>query len=524
MSVFDGPPNSLTLPDLVRRAADARPAATALVDGPIRWSWSDLRGVVSAVATGLIAGGADRGDRIVVQAGTSADFVAVYLAAWQAGLIVVPANPAYTVDELEHILADSGARILVTGSVVAVAAADRLIADHPALERVIVAARSGTDELPTVSQLTASGGSGEPQPARDRCDDEVAVILYTSGTSGRPKGAMLSSRALVANLAQLAALQPGLISASDTILVPLPLFHVFGLNAALGLGLYFGCTVVLSPGSDATSTLATMAAERVSVVVGAPLGFAHWATSSGSAFRAGFSGVRFALSGSAPLPAELVSSYAGIGVALFEGYGLTEAAPVVTINLVPEPTRHGWADPKPGSIGRPLPGVEVKLLDADGDVAEPGDLGIIAVRGANLFRGYWPDATDGPDADGWFSTGDLAVADDDGDLYLVGRRADLIIVNGFNVYPAEVEAVFGRLPGVSEVAVVGVDDEEHNQLVLAYVVPSAGAKLDPADLLERAGRSLARFKLPSRVIEVARLPHTATGKVQKWRLAPRSVG
>jgi long-chain acyl-CoA synthetase len=522
VSVFEGLPRSLTLPDLVRRAADARPAATALVDGPIRWTWSELRGVVDGAATGLIAGGAERGDRIVIQVGASADFVAVYLAAWQAGLIVVPVNPAYTVDELEHILTDSGARILVTGSVVAVAAADRLIADHPALDRVIVAARSGPDELPTVTQLSAAGGSGALEPARDRCDDEVAVVLYTSGTSGRPKGAMLSNRALVANLAQLAALDPQLITAADTILVPLPLFHVFGLNAALGLGLYFGCTVVLAPTGDTTSTLATMAAEHVSVVVGAPLAFLHWAANP--EFETGFSGVRFALSGSAPLPAELVSRYAEIGVALFEGYGLTEAAPVVTINLRPEPGQRGWAEPKPGSIGRALPGVEVQLLDPDGDVVEPGDLGIVGVRGANLFQGYWPDAAGGPDADGWFLTGDLAVADDDGDLYLVGRRADLIVVNGFNVYPAEVESVFGRLPGVSEVAVVGVDDNEHSQLILAYVVPAAGAELDVDELLELAAHSLARFKLPSRVIEVARLPHTATGKVQKWRLAPRTVG
>jgi long-chain acyl-CoA synthetase len=170
-------------------------------------------------------------------------------------------------------------------------------------------------------------------------------------------------------------------------------------------------------------------------------------------------------------------------------------------------------------VGRPLPGVEVRLVEADGELAEPGDLGMLEVRGANLFTGYWPDGAGGPDADGWFGTGDLAVADDDGDYYLVGRRWDLVLVHGFNVYPAEVEAVLARLPGVREVAVLGLPDGDGEELV-AYLVPEPGAVLDPDALLAEAGRSLARFKLPRRLIEVDALPYTVTGKVMKWRLGP----
>ncbi|HEX4727677.1 MAG TPA: AMP-binding protein, partial [Jatrophihabitans sp.] len=231
-----------------------------------------------------------------------------------------------------------------------------------------------------------------------------------------------------------------------------------------------------------------------------------------------FAGVRYALSGSAPLTADLVAAFAGFGVDLFEGYGLTEAAPVVTVNLVPAESGAGWAEPKPGSVGRPVPGVQVRLLDSDGEEVEAGDLGTLAVRGDNLFLGYWPDGAGGPDPDGWFATGDLAVADDDGDLYLVGRRGDLVLVNGFNVYPAEVEAVFVKLPGVQEVAVLGVPDEDGNDLIVGYLVAEPGAVLDPAALLEQAGSSLARFKLPRQLIEVDKLPHTATGKVMKWQL------
>jgi long-chain acyl-CoA synthetase len=167
--------------------------------------------------------------------------------------------------------------------------------------------------------------------------------------------------------------------------------------------------------------------------------------------------------------------------------------------------------------------VQVRLLDGDGEEVEAGDLGTLAVRGANLFTGYWPDSAGGPDPDGWFTTGDLAVADDDGDLYLVGRRGDLVLVNGFNVYPAEVEAVFAKLPGVREVAVLGVPNAENgSDLIVGYLVAEPGAVLDPDALLEQAGTSLARFKLPRQLIEVDKLPHTATGKVMKWQLRPGS--
>jgi long-chain acyl-CoA synthetase len=222
-----------------------------------------------------------------------------------------------------------------------------------------------------------------------------------------------------------------------------------------------------------------------------------------------FASVRYALSGSAPLPAALAREYAARDITLYEGYGLTEAAPGVTLN------RTG----KPGSIGAPLPGVEIELRDADGSpVTEDDDPGELVVRGPNLFSGYWPSGDGGPDADGWFATGDIAVRDDDGDLSLVGRSSELVLVNGFNVYPAEVESVLRVQPGVAEVAVVGANDPRTGEAVVAYVVPAAGATLDPEQLVAAASRSLAKFKLPRDVQVVDALPHTATGKVMKWRL------
>jgi long-chain acyl-CoA synthetase len=502
---------------LIRRAVEQRPDAPAIIDGQLRWSWRELADQAARLAAGLVGRGLRSGDRVAIQAPTSAQFVAAYLGALQAGLVLVPVNPAYTVPELDHILSDSGARLLITGSLSAIADAAGLRARHGELIEIVQAGRSGNDELSTLDELAAAASTAEAGAGSDPDGGRLAVLLYTSGTSGRPKGAMLPVRALLANLAQLSRLTPPPLTSDDRILLPLPLFHIFGLNAGLGMALYFGATVVLTGRFDPAESLRTITEEQVSVVLGAPLEFAQWASQPGAAEA--FAGVRYALSGSAPLAADLVAAFAGFGVDLFEGYGLTEAAPVVTVNLVPAESGSGWASPKPGSVGRPVPGVQVRLLDRDGEEVEVGDLGTLEVRGDNLFAGYWPDGDGGPDPDGWFATGDLAVADDDGDLYLVGRRGDLVLVNGFNVYPAEVEAVFARLPGVREVAVLGVPDAESgSDLIVAYLVAEPGAVLDPDALLEQAATSLARFKLPRQLIEVDKLPYTATGKVMKWQL------
>ncbi len=473
--------------DLVRRGARATPDRVALIDGATRLTWSELDARVSAAALALRAAGLDDGDRLALQLGTGVDFVLLYLGAGRAGLVVVPVNPAYTLPELTHVLNNSGARLLVASETVATVSPPRR----------------------TAADLLGQAPPGE-DPHRDRVGEEVAVLLYTSGTSGRPKGAMLSTRALLANLAQVAALDPPMITGSDVAFVPLPLFHVFGLNAGLGIALDAGAATVLADRFDPVESLATMAAEHVTVVIGAPGMFAQWARLD---LGPAFASVRYALSGSAPLPAALVEQYASRGIVLYEGYGLTEAAPAVTLNR----------SAKGGSIGTPLPGVEVELRDQDGaPIEEDDDPGELFVRGPNLFSGYWPDGAGGPDADGWFGSGDIAVRDDDGDLILVGRSSELVLVNGFNVYPAEVESVLGAQPGVAEVAVVGADDPETGEAVVAYVVPAAGASLDPGRLLAAASRSLARFKLPREVSVVPSLPHTVTGKVMKWRLRGES--
>ena len=468
----------------------------AIVDGSQRVTYGELADRVAGTASGLLAMGLSPGARVLLRLPTGLDFVVCYLAASRAGLVVVPVNPAYTPPEIRHVLVDSGSALMI-GEPIAAGAADL------------------TEGVVTVSPsaLLKAGQPDDVEPVDAEvelpADPPVAVLLYTSGTSGRPKGAMLSARALLANLEQIAGLEPRPISSTDVVFVPIPLFHVFGLNVGIGGALDAGATLVLADRFDAGATLEVMAREHVSAVLGVPGMYAQWAAHA--AFGSGFAAVRCAWSGSAALPRSLVRIYAEAGIGLYEGYGLTESAPVIASNWRAGP-------PKPGAVGRPLPGVEVSLRDVDGGEVEDDDPGEVFVRGANLFVGYWPDGAGGPDDEGWFGTGDLAYADDDGDLHLVGRTTDLVIVNGFNVYPAEVERVLRGLDGVGEAAVLGVPDPATGESLRAYVVAAPGAELDPDVLLAAAARELARFKLPKRIEIVDDLPHTVTGKVMKWRL------
>jgi long-chain acyl-CoA synthetase len=225
-----------------------------------------------------------------------------------------------------------------------------------------------------------------------------------------------------------------------------------------------------------------------------------------------FTSVRLAVSGAAPLPSDVLHRFLDVtGHHIFEGYGLTETAPVLTTTLMSEVA-------KPASIGQAVPGIELKLVDEQGRPVEDGDPGEISVRGANLFSGYWPDGEGGPDADGWFATGDVAYVDDDGDLHLVDRRRELILVSGFNVYPREVEDVLVTHPDVEEAAVIGITHPYTGESVKALVVLRSGARLSAEDVIAYCALSLARFKCPTSVEFVAELPHSATGKVSKGRL------
>lgn len=503
--------------DLVRQAARDSPDKTALTYRREALTWSDLDARVDAAARGFRALGLAAGDRVALLLPNTPEFVAAYFGALRADLVALPGNPGYAPPELAHLLTDSGARALVgTGTVIA-ATRDVGTVEHRFVVGAGPAGAGPVGALP-FGELPVAGA----EPVRpSRGGEDLAVLLYTSGTSGRPKGAMLSHRALLANLDQVDALDPAPIGPDDVVLLALPLFHAFGLGPGLHTVAHYAATGVLVERFDEAGTLDLIAEHEVTCVLGVPAMYAGWSLLPSYPER--FARVRLAVSGAAPLHAGTRDRLRAEGVRLFEGYGLTETAPVLTSTLA------GPAG-KDGSAGRPLPGVELRLLDPAGEPIEmdesdtdenasPGtDPGEIQVRGPNLFSGYWPDGTDGPDSDGWWRTADIGWIDPDGDLYLVDRLGDLILVSGFNVYPREVEDVLARHPAIREAAVVGVPHPHTGQAVRAYVVTEPDATVTTSDLVEHCERNLARFKCPTTIDFVPRLPHSATGKVRKVAL------
>ncbi|KRE95610.1 hypothetical protein ASG76_08250 [Nocardioides sp. Soil774] len=497
----------------VAEAADDVPGRQALVEsGGRSLTWAQLEDEVARIATGLGAHGIRAGQRVMVVVGNRIEFVTTYLGVLRAQVVAVPVNPRSAPGEVARMVADSGTRLVVV--------------DETALDVVRAGLRELPDDVaaPTVVVTGAEPGPGELSFAELRADvvrpvpplpdpEKLAALLYTSGTSGRPRAAMLTHRALLANIEQVAAVEPPMMHGDDVVLGVLPLFHVYGLNAVLGGVLRHRARLLLVERFDPQAVLDLIDDEACSVVPIAPPAFAHWLPDGHLRERLG--PVRLVLSGSAPLEPRVVEEFTAItGIPVHQGYGLTEASPVVTSTLCS-------ADPQPGSVGAALPGIELRLVDETYGQVEGEDPGQIQVRGDNLFSGYWPDGADGPDADGWYATGDVGFLDASGDLFLVDRVKELVIVSGFNVYPTEVEDVVREVDGVVDAAVIGVPDELTGEAVVAYAV-AADADADAPALADavraHCAERLARFKQPSRVEVVDELPLTVTGKVQKGLL------
>ena len=517
--------------DLVAAAAAENPDRLAVVEaGGRSLTWAQLEDEVGRVATGLGLEGIVAGHRVMIAVANRIEFVTTYLGVLRAQVVAVPVNPRATAGEMARMLADSGSRMVVTDG-------DAAPAVREAVALVEAALDGETDDVDVDADLLARAvrprvvGVGDDVPTGERSNDhhraegappgpplpdpeKLAALLYTSGTSGRPRAAMLTHRALLANLEQVAEVEPPMIHGDDVVLGVLPLFHVYGLNAVLGGVLRHGAKLVLVDRFDAQGTLDLIEDEACSVVPVAPPVFAHWQSEEQLAERLG--PVRMMLSGSAPLAPEVIDDFTTrTRIPVHQGYGLTEASPVVTSTLCSRELQSG-------SVGAALPGIGLRLVDEAGRPPEGEDPGEIQISGANLFSGYWPDGAGGPDEDGWWSTGDVGFLDATGDLFLVDRVKELVIVSGFNVYPVEVEDVIREVDGVAEAAVIGVEDPDTGEAVVAYVV-APGA--DPAATGEAVRRHceerLARFKRPSRIEVVDELPLTVTGKVQKGRLRGR---
>ncbi len=484
----------------IRRAAESH-AGSLFLETPAgsTFTYSDTVASSARYAAALAALGAKAGDRIAAQIEKSPEAIMLYLGAVRAGAIFLPLNPAYTDAELAYFLADAEPKILVCDP-----------ARRDSLSQV--AAKAG---IGAVETLGADGRGSLPARAKGaenfedavRAPDDLAAILYTSGTTGRAKGAMLTHNNLVSNAEALAALWR--FSPQDVLLHALPHYHTHGLFVAVNTVLLSAAKILLLAKFDPVQIMALMG--RASVMMGVPAFYTRLLRLK-TLSRETAAHMRLFISGSAPLLEETHRAWqVRTGHKILERYGMTET------NIISSNPYVG--ERKAGTVGFPLPGVSLRIADAaSGAVLRQGETGVIEVKGPNVFAGYWrsPEKTAQEfRGDGFFVTGDLGRIDSDGYLHIVGRAKDLIISGGLNVYPSEVEAAIDALPGVIESAVIGLPHEDFGEAVAAIVVPAPGAALDESSVQKALAKKLAKFKLPKRVIFAADLPRNTMGKVEK---------
>jgi long-chain acyl-CoA synthetase len=483
--------------------------SVALISRGDPTTYGQLDEQASRLRGGLAGLGLEPGDRVAIVCGNNWYFVVSYLAVVGAGFVAVPLNPTSPAPELTAQIAAVTARVAIVGPAArsSFSKVDRAAVPH--LEYVVTTDASDSDRV--LDDLLAA----EPAPVIDVAFDSLAALLFTSGTAGAPRAAMLTHGNLLSNVEQLQAHPGRSQDGNDVSLGVLPMFHIFGLNVVLGLSLYAGSRVVLIERFDPSSALEALRRHGVTILPGAPGMWTAWA-SLPDASAEDFATVRIAASGAAKLPVEVITQCRErFGIDVTEGYGLTEASPVVT-------SATGTAT-KPGSIGIPLPGLRVRLVDEDGDDVLVGDAGEVWVKGPNVFAGYLndPEATASVlTPDGWLRTGDIAIVDDDGALFLVDRVKDLIIVSGFNVFPAEVEEIVLEHPSVAACAVIGIAHPYTGEAVKAFVVPEAGRAIEEDDLIAFCAERLARYKCPDKIMFVSELPVAPSGKLLRRELRP----
>jgi long-chain acyl-CoA synthetase len=476
-------------------------AAVRLDDRILTYKQLDER---SALVAGLLAAlGVEAGDRVALMLPNVPEFAMLYYGALRAGAVVVPMNPLLKAREVEFYLGDSGVRQMFAWQA---AAAEAEKGAEAADAHFVAVAADILDSL--------LAGHAPVAGVTDRADDDTAVILYTSGTTGRPKGAELTHANLRRNAAVSAStlfhLEP-----DDVVMGCLPLFHSFGQTCGLNAVVGSGACLTLVPRFDPGKALEVIQRDRVTVFQGVPTMYAALLNHPQRG-EYGVGSLRVCVSGGAALPLEVLRGFEeAFGCMILEGYGLSETSPVASFN-------HPGRQRKPGSIGTPIEGVEIRVVDPEGKDVPAGSVGEIAIRGHNVMKGYWrhQQATREAIPDGWFRTGDLARRDDDGYLFIVDRKKDLIIRGGYNVYPREIEEVLYEHPAVAEAAVIGIPHATHGEEVGAAVVLKPGSAATAAELRAFCKERVAAYKYPRHVWLEAALPKTATGKLLRREVQP----
>ncbi len=510
----------LNLAVVLEDSARQSPDKTAVIAGSVQLTFQQMNQAANRIASGLASKGIGPGDKVAMSVPNLPFFPMVYYGILKTGATVVPLNVLFKKEEITYHLNDSqavayfcfqGTPALPMGEM---GKAGFEGAEGCAHFWMITAdGKPLADGTPTLGELMASGADSFETACTQPTD--TAVILYTSGTTGQPKGAELTHHSILLNAMMSKDIMVG--RRDDIHLVCLPLFHSFGQVCQMNQAMFAGATQVYLPRFEAQAAWDLLVGENVTVFCGVPTMYwalLHQTSASDDDLKKVASTLRICCSGGAPMPVEIMKDFEkAFDVPILEGYGLSETSPVATFSRTDMPR-------KPGSVGVPIWGVEVKIFDAEDKEVGVGESGEIAIRGHNVMKGYYrrPDATANAIRDSWFRTGDVGKLDEDGYLYIVDRVKDMIIRGGFNVYPRELEEVLLEHPGVSLAAVIGVPDMEHGEEVKAFVVPKDGHVLDPEAVIAWTRERMAAYKYP-RFVEVrSQLPMTATGKILKTQL------
>ena len=486
----------MNLASLFARSAERYADKTAVFWGEAEHSYQELLCLSLAVASRLRNGHSVRaGDFVGLLLKNRPEFIPALFGSFETGAVVVPINHFLKPDEISHITVDAALKVLITEMAFA-EFLPRLSEMHPGLEFLLI------------DEVTADEGQNwEPLPDSEaRGESDLALLIYTSGTTGRPKGAMLSHGNLLHNVEScrqvLAAVD------FDRFVLLLPMFHSFMLCVCIVLPLYVGGSIVLIKSLHPLKNVIQEIVLRQATILPAIPQFFRALADSPPAVELP---LRLCVSGAAPLPGQVLKDFmARFSIPLLEGYGLSEASPVVAINPVKGP----W---KAGSIGVPIPNVQVSVQDDAGHLLEPGQTGEICVQGGNVMMGYWnqPEATTQALRGGWLLTGDVGYQDADGYCFITDRKKDMLLVNGINVYPREIEEVIYQYPGIREVAVIGQPDPRRGEQPVAFVATATGTGLDEKALVRFMRAKLADYKVPRRVVILPSLPRNGTGKILK---------
>jgi long-chain acyl-CoA synthetase len=504
----------LNLAMLLELSARRDPGKVAVIFDDMKLRYAEVNGAANKIANGLAGLGVQPGDKVALMLPNTPHFVICYYAILKLGATVVPLNVLFKRHEVAYHLDDSDAVALIVWEGFVGEAAEGFGQAKQCRNLIVAQAPGSTATLPE-GALPLNALMADTSPVFDThqtMPDDTAVILYTSGTTGRPKGAELSHANMLFN-AMTCAEKLMAISRDEVALAVLPLFHSFGQTCVMNNMLYAGATITLLPRFEPQKALEVMARDRVTYFAGVPTMY-FYLLSFPDAGSYDLSALRICCSGGSAMPVEVMHAFnKKYSVTILEGYGLSETSPVASFN-------HPDRDPKPGSIGTPIWGVEMRCVDSDGRQVPAGELGEIVIRGHNVMKGYYkrPDANAESIRGGWFYTGDVAYQDADGYFFIKDRVKDMIIRGGFNVYPREIEEVLYGHPAIAEAAVIGIHDTALGEEIKAVVALKPGQSAVEQQIIDYCKERLAAYKYPRSVEIRDTLPKTATGKILKREL------